>query len=161
MADEYINGSGEEDTDSSLGTDVSTARVDINDFVNLNIAQIAPDVSGFLQSIEGLDLNNASDALDGGVGLPSGYAVSTANPITITPDTWSSDTGNTTQPNNGSAYYETYVEIMDGRFSGTQRMAELVSGMEVVVDIVGGKRTILDYVMTPFNRATSVVFREN
>ena len=50
---------------------------------------------------------------------------------------------------------------MDGRFSGTQRMAELVSGMEVVVDIVGGKRTILDYVMTPFNRATSVVFREN
>ncbi len=69
--------------------------------------------------------------------------------------------GNTTQPSNGEAYYETYVEIIDGRFSGTQRMANLVSGMEVVIDIVGGKRTILDYVMTPFSRATSVVFREN
>ena len=69
--------------------------------------------------------------------------------------------GNTTQPNNGEAFYETYIEIIDGRFSGTQRMANLVSGMEVVVDIVGGKRTILDYIMTPFNRASSVVFREN
>ena len=69
--------------------------------------------------------------------------------------------GNTTQQPGGTAYYETYVEIMDGRFSGTKRMADLVSGMEVVVDIVGGKRTILSYVMTPFNRATSLVFREN
>lgn len=69
--------------------------------------------------------------------------------------------GNTIQPSGGAAYYETYVEIMDGRFSGTKRMAELVSGMEVVVDIVGGKRTILSYVLTPFNRAASLVFREN
>ena len=69
--------------------------------------------------------------------------------------------GNTTQPSGGAAFYETYVEIMDGRFSGTKRMAELVSGMEVVVDIVGGKRTILSYVLTPFNRAASLVFREN
>lgn len=69
--------------------------------------------------------------------------------------------GNTTQPSSGTAYYETYIEIMDGRFSGTKRMANLVAGMEVVVDIVGGKRTILDYVLTPFNRATSLVFREN
>ena len=33
--------------------------------------------------------------------------------------------------------------------------------MEVVVDIVGGKLTILSYVLTPFNRAASLVFREN
>lgn len=69
--------------------------------------------------------------------------------------------GNTTQPNNGEAFYETYIEIIDGRFSGTQRMANLVFGMEVVVDIVGGKRAILDYILTPFNRASSIVFREN
>jgi hypothetical protein len=69
--------------------------------------------------------------------------------------------GNTTQPSNGEAFYETYVEIIDGRFSGTKRLANLVSGMEVVVDIVGGKRTILDYVLMPFSRATSLVFREN
>ena len=69
--------------------------------------------------------------------------------------------GNTIQPQGGAAYYETYVEIMDGRFSGTKRMANLVSGMEVVVDIVGDKRTILSYVLTPFNRAASLVFREN
>lgn len=69
--------------------------------------------------------------------------------------------GNTIQPSGGEAYYETYIKIIDGRFSGTKRMADLVSGMEVVVDILGGKRTILDYVLTPFNRATTVVFREN
>lgn len=46
-------------------------------------------------------------------------------------------------------------------FSGTGQAATPVSGMEVVVDIVGNKRTILSYFLTPFNRATSVVFTEN
>ena len=67
---------------------------------------------------------------------------------------------NTTQ-SDSLAYYETYIELDDMVFSGTGNPAKLVSGMEVVVDIVGNKRTILSYFLTPFNRATSVVFTEN
>ena len=67
---------------------------------------------------------------------------------------------NTTQ-SDSAAFYETYVELDDLSFSGTGRDADLVSGMEVVVDIVGKKRTILSYFLTPFNRAANVVFTEN
>lgn len=69
--------------------------------------------------------------------------------------------GNSVKPRDGAAYYETYVELVDGRFAGTDTRAPLVAGMEVVVDIVGGKRTIMDYFLTPFSRAASVVFKEN
>lgn len=67
---------------------------------------------------------------------------------------------NTTQ-SDSLAFYETYIELDDMVFSGTGQAAALVSGMEVVVDIVGNKRTILSYFLTPFNRATSVVFTES
>jgi len=33
--------------------------------------------------------------------------------------------------------------------------------MTVMVDIIGQKRTVLNYIMTPLNRAAGVAFREN
>ena len=32
--------------------------------------------------------------------------------------------------------------------------------MTVVIDIIGKKRSVLNYIMTPLNRASGVVFRE-
>ena len=46
-------------------------------------------------------------------------------------------------------------------FSCTNKLAELVSGMEVVVDIIDDKRTIMNYFLMPFNGAASVIFTEN
>lgn len=58
----------------------------INEFINLNIAQIAPDFSGFLQSIQTIDNENVTISI--GAALPNGYALSAATPIAITPDSW-------------------------------------------------------------------------
>ena len=33
-------------------------------------------------------------------------------------------------------------------------------GMQVTVDIIGGKRTVLDYILSPIKRASNVAFRE-
>jgi hypothetical protein len=38
---------------------------------------------------------------------------------------------------------------------------EIVPGMTVMVDLIGQKRTVLNYIMTPLNRAAGVAFREN
>ena len=35
-----------------------------------------------------------------------------------------------------------------------------ILGMQVTVDIIGGKRTVMDYILTPIKRATDVAFRE-
>lgn len=32
--------------------------------------------------------------------------------------------------------------------------------MQVTVDIIGGKRTVMDYILTPIKWATDVAFRE-
>ena len=37
---------------------------------------------------------------------------------------------------------------------------EIVPGMQVTVDIIGGKRTVLEYILSPIEKATSVAFRE-
>ena len=39
-------------------------------------------------------------------------------------------------------------------------LAEDVPGMQVVVDILGGKRTVLEYLLTRIRRASDVAFRE-
>ena len=124
------------------------ATVQIDDFIDGNIAEVAPDYEDIAQVKKGQRSQITVTAFD-----VAQYGTLTGRIQKIA--------GNTIQPQGGAAYYETYVEIMDGRFSGTKRMANLVSGMEVVVDIVGDKRTILSYVLTPFNRAASLVFREN
>jgi multidrug efflux pump subunit AcrA (membrane-fusion protein) len=36
----------------------------------------------------------------------------------------------------------------------------MIPGMTVVVDIIGKKRSILNYILTPLERASGVVFRE-
>ncbi len=59
-------------------------------------------------------------------------------------------------------YYETIIEIPDPRFSKRSREpVAIVPGMTAVVDIVGRKRTVLNYIFTPLQRAAGVAFREN
>ena len=68
---------------------------------------------------------------------------------------------NTTQEQNMPPFYETLIAIPKPQFSKSDETVEIVPGMTVMVDIIGQKRTVLNYIMTPLNRAAGVAFREN
>ncbi len=68
---------------------------------------------------------------------------------------------NTTEREGQPPFYETIITIPNPVFNKNDFSPEIVPGMTVVVDIIGGKRTVLDYILTPINKATSVAFREN
>lgn len=68
---------------------------------------------------------------------------------------------NTTQEENQFPYYETMIEIPQPEFSKSEEEVTIVPGMMVVIDIIGQKRSVLSYILTPIGRATSIAFREN
>ena len=57
-------------------------------------------------------------------------------------------------------YYQTMVEVPNPKFSKSDEKVEIVPSMTVVIDIIGKKRSVLSYIMTPLNRASGMVFRE-
>ena len=68
---------------------------------------------------------------------------------------------NTTQEQNMPPFYETLIAIPIPKLSKSDDEVEIVPGMTVMVDLIGQKRTVLNYIMTPLNRAVGVAFREN
>jgi hypothetical protein len=68
---------------------------------------------------------------------------------------------NTTQEQNMPPFYETLIAIPKPKLSKSDDEVEIVPGMTVMVDLIGQKRTVLNYIMTPLNRAAGVAFREN
>jgi len=68
---------------------------------------------------------------------------------------------NTTEREGQPPFYETIITVPDPIFPKIGLTPDIVPGMTVVVDIIGGKRTVLDYILTPLDRATRVAFREN
>lgn len=67
---------------------------------------------------------------------------------------------NTTIEEGQAPYYQTMVEVPNLKFSKSDEKVEIVPGMTVVIDIIGKKRSVLSYILTPLNRASGVVFRE-
>ena len=67
---------------------------------------------------------------------------------------------NTTEEQNIPPYYETLIAIGDKGFPNSNIVPEIVPGMQVTVDIIGGKRTVLNYILSPIQKAASVAFRE-
>ncbi|MBE8190760.1 MAG: HlyD family efflux transporter periplasmic adaptor subunit [Alphaproteobacteria bacterium] len=57
-------------------------------------------------------------------------------------------------------YYLTVIEVPTIKFSKSDEAVEITTGMAAVIDIIGAKRTILSYIFTPLDRATSIAFRE-
>ena len=68
---------------------------------------------------------------------------------------------NTTVENDRPPYYETIISIPEPKFSKSEQNVQMFPGMTVTVDIIGEKRSILEYLMTPIERASGVVFRES
>ena len=67
---------------------------------------------------------------------------------------------NVTEAENMPPYYETEIKLTNTQLTKSSVEPDLVAGMELTVDILGGKRTILEYVMSPILKAASTVFRE-
>ena len=67
---------------------------------------------------------------------------------------------NTTQMENQMPFYETMIVIPKAEFTKSAKKPEIVAGMPLTVDILGEKRTIMNYIMTPIQKSLSVAFRE-
>jgi multidrug efflux pump subunit AcrA (membrane-fusion protein) len=67
---------------------------------------------------------------------------------------------NTTQEEQMPPYYETMIIIPKVELTKTNVPPELFAGMLVTVDILGDKRTIMSYIMTPIEKSLKTAFRE-
>lgn len=67
---------------------------------------------------------------------------------------------NTTQLENQMPFYEALIEIPNAEFSKSSIEPVIVAGMPLTVDILGDKRTIMNYIMTPIQKSLSTAFRE-
>jgi len=67
---------------------------------------------------------------------------------------------NTTQEEQMPPYYETMIIIPKVELTKTNVPPELFAGMPVTVDILGDKRTIMSYIMTPIEKSLKTAFRE-
>lgn len=67
---------------------------------------------------------------------------------------------NTTQPENAMPFYETIIAIPEVDFTKSPDEPVISSGMPLQVDILGGKRTVMEYIMTPIQKSLATAFRE-
>jgi HlyD family type I secretion membrane fusion protein len=67
---------------------------------------------------------------------------------------------NTTQPENQMPFYETIIEIPEARLTKSSIIPEIAAGMPLTVDILGDKRTVMNYIMTPIQKSWQAAFRE-
>lgn len=67
---------------------------------------------------------------------------------------------NTTQPENAMPFYETVIAIPEVAFTKSPDTPVITAGMPLQVDILGGKRTIMNYIMTPIQKSLATAFRE-
>ena len=72
--------------------------------------------------------------------------------VHISPDSITNDKG---------AFYKVRVETRTDRFRQGQSEYQLVPGVRVVVSIVTGERTVLDYLMTPFTAGVGQALQEH
>ena len=67
---------------------------------------------------------------------------------------------NTTQPENAMPFYETIIAIPEVAFTKSPEQPVITSGMPLQLDILGGKRTVMQYIMTPIQKSLATAFRE-
>ena len=67
---------------------------------------------------------------------------------------------NTTQPENQMPYYETIIEIPEVRLTKSGIQPEITPGMPLTVDILGDKRTVMNFIITRIEKSWKSAFRE-
>jgi len=67
---------------------------------------------------------------------------------------------NTTKTQQGEIFYDTWVKTSSSTFSKSDINPNILPGMIAQVDLLGEKRTILEYIMSPLNRTASRALTE-
>ena len=67
---------------------------------------------------------------------------------------------NTTQPENAMPFYETIIAIPEVAFTKSPDEPVITAGIPLQVDILGGKRTVMNYIMTPIQKSLATAFRQ-
>jgi len=67
---------------------------------------------------------------------------------------------NTTETNEGEIYYDAWVKTLGSSFSNSDIDPKILPGMIATVDMLGEKRTILEYITSPLNRVAQKAFTE-
>jgi HlyD family type I secretion membrane fusion protein len=67
---------------------------------------------------------------------------------------------NTTETKEGEIYYDAWVKTQGSSFSNSDIIPNILPGMIATVDMLGEKRTILEYITSPLNRVAQRAFTE-
>jgi HlyD family type I secretion membrane fusion protein len=67
---------------------------------------------------------------------------------------------NTTETKDGEIYYDAWVKTQGSSFSNSDIDPNILPGMIATVDMLGEKRTILEYITSPLNRVAQKAFTE-
>lgn len=67
---------------------------------------------------------------------------------------------NSTQEPNMPPYFVATVKIPDPTYPNSGFKPEITPGMTAVVDVLGDKRTVLGYILSPIKRAQTIAFKE-
>ena len=67
---------------------------------------------------------------------------------------------NSTQEQNMPPYFVAMVKIPNPVFPNSGFRPEITPGMGGVVDVLGDKRTVISYILSPIQRAQNIAFRE-
>lgn len=67
---------------------------------------------------------------------------------------------NSTEEQNQPPYFVAMVKIPDPTFPNSGFKPEITPGMTAIVDVLGDKRTILGYILSPIKRAQTIAFKE-
>lgn len=67
---------------------------------------------------------------------------------------------NSTQDENLPPYFVTMIKIPDPVYPNSGFEPEITPGMTAIIDVIGGKRTVLQYILSPIERAQQIAFRE-
>ena len=66
----------------------------------------------------------------------------------------------TTQPENAMPFYKTIIAIPNVAFTKSPDEPVITAGMPLQADILGGKRTVMNYIMMPIQKSLATAFKE-
>jgi HlyD family type I secretion membrane fusion protein len=122
------------------------------------LAEIIPDSDSFLIKAKILpkDISNVTEGQGARVSFVaydfSKYGVLEAEVVEIAQ--------NTTETERGEIYYDTWVRTRENTFAKSGIQPKIIPGMIAQVDILGEKRSVMEYILSPILQTTSRALTE-
>ena len=62
---------------------------------------------------------------------------------------------------NNNTYYQVFIELKDNKFISSNKSYKVLPGLDVVANIIIGKRSIISNLLAPFNKSFNKSLNEN